>query len=445
MWQYQSELYHWGIKGMKWGVRRFRNKDGSLTPAGRRRYADDEASKKAVATAKENLKKSNKELSKAYSEYQRKTAYGMLYNKKALDNYTKVAQKNQYAKEDYADAKLKMKIPSKKSKRQLSLEEEYKKKGYSAEEAELTAYKRVRAERAITAVVAGAAVAGAAYAGYRYWDRNFDKNIKAGTILQNISTNGNKGVEDAFYAAYHSTDKIKYKGMYGGEQLGANNGSDVYAMMAKIKNGGLKVASVKSANKVFSDLMNSDPDFRKSVEDSIKDYNKVGFIMGKQKEVFEKAVKSIREGKVDSDVYNAMNFLRVGHDAQNQEISNKFYSALKKSGYDAIQDLNDKYWSGYKSVQPIIVFNGTNLDVESNAKVGRSEAQKALNKAYGMVFGGELAKDSAYYGAAIAAAMSGNTILRTKKESEIVAEYKRKHPDTQLSAKEIVRNYKGGT
>lgn len=32
-------LYHSGIKGMKWGIRRYQNKDGSLTPAGRKRYA----------------------------------------------------------------------------------------------------------------------------------------------------------------------------------------------------------------------------------------------------------------------------------------------------------------------------------------------------------------------------------------------------------------------
>lgn len=36
-----NELYHWGIKGMHWGVRRFQNKDGSLTQAGRKRYTDD--------------------------------------------------------------------------------------------------------------------------------------------------------------------------------------------------------------------------------------------------------------------------------------------------------------------------------------------------------------------------------------------------------------------
>ena len=38
-----GELYHWGIKGMKWGVRRYQNKDGSLTNAGKKRYDKLEA------------------------------------------------------------------------------------------------------------------------------------------------------------------------------------------------------------------------------------------------------------------------------------------------------------------------------------------------------------------------------------------------------------------
>lgn len=38
---YNNELHHAGIRGMKWGVRRYQNKDGSLTDAGRKRYARD--------------------------------------------------------------------------------------------------------------------------------------------------------------------------------------------------------------------------------------------------------------------------------------------------------------------------------------------------------------------------------------------------------------------
>ena len=34
-------LIHWGVKGQKWGVRRYQNKDGSLTPAGKKRYNRD--------------------------------------------------------------------------------------------------------------------------------------------------------------------------------------------------------------------------------------------------------------------------------------------------------------------------------------------------------------------------------------------------------------------
>ena len=37
------ELRHHGIKGQRWGVRRYQNADGSLTAAGQRRYDRDVA------------------------------------------------------------------------------------------------------------------------------------------------------------------------------------------------------------------------------------------------------------------------------------------------------------------------------------------------------------------------------------------------------------------
>lgn len=35
-----SELYHYGIKGQKWGVRRYQNEDGTRTDAGKKRYGN---------------------------------------------------------------------------------------------------------------------------------------------------------------------------------------------------------------------------------------------------------------------------------------------------------------------------------------------------------------------------------------------------------------------
>ena len=68
-----SDLRHHGIKGQKWGVRRFQNSDGSLTAAGRKRYGDGKGSSvedyqnaikktKAAGESVENIRKFNNDV-----------------------------------------------------------------------------------------------------------------------------------------------------------------------------------------------------------------------------------------------------------------------------------------------------------------------------------------------------------------------------------------------
>lgn len=51
---YSDALYHHGIEGQKWHVRRFQNEDGSLTPAGKERYLS--SNKKSSKTTREKQK-----------------------------------------------------------------------------------------------------------------------------------------------------------------------------------------------------------------------------------------------------------------------------------------------------------------------------------------------------------------------------------------------------
>lgn len=74
-----SMLSHAGIKGMRWGVRRYQNSDGSLTPAGQQRYAKKAKSEdhiRAKALKKKKLSQlSNSELRELNNRMQLESQY----------------------------------------------------------------------------------------------------------------------------------------------------------------------------------------------------------------------------------------------------------------------------------------------------------------------------------------------------------------------------------
>lgn len=60
------ELYHWGVKGQKWGVRRYQKKDGSLTSKGKNRYRSTNLTA-AIA------RKQNEKVDKGFNDWKTNT------------------------------------------------------------------------------------------------------------------------------------------------------------------------------------------------------------------------------------------------------------------------------------------------------------------------------------------------------------------------------------
>lgn len=99
---YPNELMHSGIKGQKWGVRRYQNPDGTLTKAGKLRYykkvlAEGE---KASFIASEQKKRSDAYDKNAETRYQKILKNGMS-NKRSNNKYNKAQARYRDEKERF--------------------------------------------------------------------------------------------------------------------------------------------------------------------------------------------------------------------------------------------------------------------------------------------------------------------------------------------------------
>lgn len=68
----KNELMHYGIRGMKWGVRRYQNPDGSLTPAGKKREKAKNQRKSIRDANKSHIKASKRRRTMSDAELNRR-------------------------------------------------------------------------------------------------------------------------------------------------------------------------------------------------------------------------------------------------------------------------------------------------------------------------------------------------------------------------------------
>lgn len=397
-----DELYHFGVKGMKWGVRRYQNEDGSLTSLGKKR---------------------DKMLSDRKTAKKHSTTSNMV--------------KAEYSRREFEDAKTRLKLENqkKKSKRQQDLEKKYIDQGFAKDEAEIKAYNRAKTET-ILKVAGGIALASAAaYVAYKHYDKVTDRVFEKGSEIGRLTNNGSEPTNRAFYGFVNKHDKDRYEGLYG-KTLGANGPVYRKAMRAA---GDINVASPESARKVLKNMFDTDKQSFDAFKKNIDAMASVVPPTTKQGKLWRKAKQELDSGRIGDNTYKAFNTTLVLHTKEQQPINDKFYSAMKKAGYGAIRDVNDKENSGYFAKNPLIVFDTDKINVEGFTKLGNDHIDSMFAKEQGKIAAHTLANQYGPIGAAFATSIGAMKLVKRSNETKFVENYRKRHPESTLSNNEILK------
>ena len=376
----QGELYHHGIKGQKWGVRRFQNKDGSLTPAGKKRYDEPNVG--------------------------RKTKEAKTY-----------------------------KIPKNKSLHRLKLEEKYMKNGMTREQAEQAAAKRIRTEKFVAAAAVVTVASAVAYAKYKGYTS--DKIIKENSDFQRImrlDPNAELRKDSRLYATINKKDKVLYKGMFADHlsQIKSDN-ENIYDVTVRNRKE-IKIASEKRARDTFVNLFKNDKDFKSEfIERLEKDGYEVS--KGRLDGIFNKMRKdsnSLSDRELRGKAYDLFNVMLAEQGERTERNANRFYEALRKQGINAVKDINDSKINNYHAKLPVILFD-TDYDYVKKRVMEAPEIQENINR--------HINASSSASNKAIAASLVGMyasiPVYNKARVDKEVLLYKQAHPNTNMSDSEI--------
>ena len=396
-----QDIAHYGVKGMKWGVRRYQNEDGTLTSLGRRREDLKDAKQRHV---KGKQAKFQKRVDVAY----------------ATREFNKEKTRQRINAKGY-----------KKTKRQLANEKKYRDQGFTNDEAEIMAANRRRGVRIAMAAGGIAIAALGAYAAYRHYDRITDRLLSAGSELGRVGITDTEGLREGFYAFRKGIkrDATNYEGMYA--KALSKSGRKVFRKSINATSD-IKIASDRRAQKVLAKLLENDEDARREVEFGVR-------TITKRQELAERlARRDLRRGKYDSKhVYDYFNMGIAGSDNEKRDELNKnFYEALKKQGYGAVRDVNDARYSGYRSKDPLIFFDTakvatTKVSELSNSEINKKNALAVVRNA-GITLAGA--------GALSYAVNKGMRSVNTKFERSIVRRYRKEHPNSEMTDSEILKS-----